>query len=327
MSKNRTRFKTALLLAALAGCSPAPKEELPALCRLESYAFSAAAPLADRITLPPAELVESFAQVDGRTDYSAYKPSGADKKLVLEYLRLLPPAYEQTFRRKCVGLYFVSNFIGNGVTNWVIGPGGEVYFYIILNPASLKANLSETLTERERSCFLPVPGWEVRVEAGRKYRGLLYALFHEGTHGLDYAAGITPYTDDTMPARYFPASPVSKDFFSASWAAYSMPAAAADFPGRDRITFYGLGGGPRLRADEAPALYEALPRGGFVSLYGAKSWAEDLAELATFGLITGKLNQPCLVAVKSPSGTKTFRPMAGHAGKRAKEALGFLEKI
>ena len=316
-----------VLLAALAGCAPAKKEELPTLSRLETYAFSAASPLADRIAPVPPKLLEYFAQTDNRPDYAAYTPSARDRELVMAYLRLLPPAYERIFKQRCVGVYFVSNLLGNGVTSWVIGPGGDVYFYIILNPAALTAGLSETLSERERSCFSPVTGWEVRVNAGRKYKGLLYALFHEGTHGLDYAAGLTPYTDDTMPARYFPASPVSGAYFFSDWASYSEPVKASDFPGRDRITFYGFGGGPKLRADEAPALYAGLERSGFVSLYGSRSWAEDLAESLTFGLLTAKLGQPYVITVKSPAETKTFRPMAGQAGKRAGEALGFLDKI
>ena len=324
----RNLNKTALvLLAALAGCAPAKKTELPELSRLETYAFSAASPLVDRVAPVPAKLLEYFSQTDNRPDYAAYAPSAREKKLVMEYLRLLPPAYERIFRQKCIGVYFISDLLGNGVTSWVIGPGNEIYFYIILNPASLKAGLSETLTARERSCFTPVPGWELRVDAGRKYKGLLYALFHEGTHGLDYAAGITPFTDDTMPSRYRPETSVADIFFYADWDSYSKPVKASDFPGRDKVTFYGFGGGPKLRADEAPVLYEGLSRSGFVSLYGARSWAEDLAESLTFGLLTGKLGQPYAITVKSPAGTKTFSPMAGYAGKRAGEALGFLDKI
>ncbi len=326
--KNR-KNKALLLLALcfLSACGPDKEAELPALCRLETYAFDGARDLASRIGPAPDNILNYYRQSDGRADYAAYAPSGPEKALALEYLRLLPPVYEKVFRERCIGIYFMSGFMGNGATSWVIGAGDQVYFYIVLNPASLKAGLSATLTERERSCFIPVPGWEISVDAGKKYRGLLYALFHEGTHGLDYAAGITPYTDEGMPAKYFPPVPVAGKFFYSAWDSYSRPNRAFDFPGRDRITFYGLGGGPKLRADEAPALYAGLAGTGFASLYGARSWAEDLAELETFGLITGKLGQPYVITLRSPSRKYIFRPMDGQAGVRAKEALAFLDEV
>ena len=326
-SKKQKKNSALLLVCLLAACGHGGKPALPEICRLETYAFNGASALKSRIGPAPDNILNYFRLADKRADYAAYPPSGPDKALVLAYLRLLPPVYERVFRERCVGIYFVSGFAGNGVTSWVIGPGNNVYFYIVLNPASLGADLSATLTERERSCFIPAPGWDVTVNAGKKYRGLLYALFHEGTHGLDYAAGITPYVDDGMPAQYFPLVPASEKFFYRSWEAYSRPESASDFPGRDRISFYGLGGGPKLRADEARALYSGLGGTGFASLYGARSWAEDLAELETFGLITGKLSQPYIITLKTPAKKYIFRPMSGQAGARAKEALGFLETL
>ena len=93
------------------------------------------------------------------------------------------------------------------------------------------------------------------------------------------------------------------------------------------IRIYGFGGGPKLRTDEAPAVYAGLAGAGFVSLYGARSWAEDLAELETFAVITGKLGQPYVIRVKSPSKNYIFKPMSGQAGVRAKEALAFMDEL
>lgn len=227
-----------------------------------------------------------------------------------------------------MGVYFVSGFIGNGVTNWVVGPGGKIYFYIILNPDAFKKDLSETLTERERSCFKPSAGWDVTVSAGRKYKGLLYALAHEAAHGLDYAVGISPYTDDTMPEYLRPKKNLARDFFSGVWQDYRLPQPDADFPWRDRITFYGLGGGPKVEMAEATELYGPLTSGYFVSLYGARSWAEDLAELETFHLITERLRQPVRVTLVSPGGGRvTLRPMDGKASERAAQLRLFMASI
>ncbi len=316
----------ALFLAVLPGCS-GKKETPPDIPRLENYSFNAASTLESRVGLVPTSLLKFFSRADGRADYAAYGPSDKEKALVMEYLRLLPPVYEKVFTERCIGIYFVSNFLGNGITSWVIGPGGKVYFYILLNPVSFKATLSETLTARERSCFIPAAGWDVSVDAGKKYKGMLYSLFHEGTHGLDYARGITPYTDDAMPEPYRPRGAVSGNFFLKTWEGYSKPLKAADFPGRDRLIFYGFGGGPKLPIAEAPAVYKGLAGSDFVSLYGARSWAEDIAELATFNYITGRLGQPYVIELSGPPGKHSLRPMQSRAGKRSAEAAGFLEKL
>ncbi|HAT73192.1 MAG TPA: hypothetical protein DCS63_10290 [Elusimicrobia bacterium] len=308
------------------GCgSKAP--ELRATNRLETFAFTPASALEDRISAVPLEVLEYFRAEDKRPDYASYSPSMDEKKLLLDYLRLLPAVYERVFRARCAGIYFISGFTGAGVTDWVIGPGQKVYFYIILNPGSFKKSLSQTLTERERSCFSGRNGWDVRIEAGGGYKGVFYALAHEATHGLDYALGITPYTDNTMPEYYRPKKHIAGDLFMKTWAGYSQPHAGSDFPGRDRTTFYGLGGGPKLDISEAPALYKGLAGSGFVSLYGARTWAEDLAELATFGVLAKKPGQPYAIVLRTPAETFRVEPMRGAAGARAAEALGYMEKI
>lgn len=316
----------ALLLSAAQGCTRKPAE-LPALGRLETLGFDPASSLEDRITVMPPAMLEHYRDWDKRPDYASYKPSAADKALLIEYLRLLPPVYERVFKARCAGIYFVSGLMGNGVTTWVIGPEDKVYFHITLNPAALKAGLSETLTNRERSCFVPRAGWDVRVDAGTRYKGLLYALLHEGTHGLDYAAGISPYCDDTMPKYYWPAEAVSGSYFYKTWSDYSVPFKRSDFHGRDMITFYGLGGGPKIDITGAKYVYAGLEKSPFISLYGSRSWAEDLAELATFAVLTGKLGQPYKIRIQYQGTLATLEPMKGAAGKRAGEALSYLEKI
>lgn len=313
------------LLAAFCGCARAP--ELPEMAKLENYAFAPASSLESRIAAVPPAVLESFRAEDQRPDYASYLPSPEERKILLEYLALLPPEYTKVFKARCVGLYFISGFIGNGVTNWVAGPDGKIYFYIILNPNAFNEDLSETLTERERSCFRPEAGWSVAVSAGRRYKGLLYALAHEAAHGLDYAVGISPYTDDTMPEYFRPKKNLARDFFGGVWQDYRLPRPAADFPGRDQITFYGLGGGPKLDISGALPLYQDLYAGQFVSLYGARSWAEDLAELETFHAITERLRQPVRVTLVSPGGRHTMRPMDGKASARAAVLRGFMANI
>lgn len=328
--KNRLLLPLWLLLtpapAVFAG--DAAVEQTPVMSSLASYDFDPSSKLEDRIGPPTKTLLEAYRLMDGRPDYGGYEPSAAEKKMVIKYLRLMPPPVERIFREKCVGLYFVSGFMGNGMASWVADEEGTVYFSIILNPAALTQTLSETLTEREKSCFIPEEGWEVSVDAGEKYKGLAYALFHESAHAMDYMKGVTPFVEPGMPENFRAPFRGDGGLFTEVWTDYSLPKKGSDYSGRDRITFYGLGGGPKIPAAEAPKLYEGLMKSPFISLYGSRSWAEDLAELAAYGLITGKLGQPYKITYTVPGAKKkVLKPMRGRAKARARAAVKALKGL
>lgn len=320
----------ALAPLLLAACSGKPAvQAVPEMGRLETFAYAPGSSFESRIGPMPERLLEIYREIDGRTDYRNYAPTAADKALVLEYLRLMPPALERVFREKCVGFYFVENLQGNGVTSWVVDRAGALYFHMTLNPAALRLSLSETLTERESSCFIPERGWSVAVDSGGRHKGLAYAIFHEGAHAADYIYGLTPLVDEGLPEAYRPAARPDGGLFTEAWESYSKPLVRNDFPFRDRLTFYGFGGGPRIPLAEAGGVYAGLAGSPFVSLYGAKSWAEDLAELTAYGLITGRLGQPYRITVTGPGGIKkTVEPLKNPAvARRAAAALALLEKL
>jgi hypothetical protein len=314
-----------LLLAACSKKTPT----VPEMGRLETFAYTPGSSLESRIGPMPERLLEIYREIDGRIDYRNYAPTAADKALVLEYLRLMPPALERVFREKCVGFYFVENLQGNGVTSWVVDSRGTLYFHMTLNPAALRRGLSETLTERERSCFVPGKNWSLAVDAGGKHKGLAYAIFHEGAHAADYIYGLTPLVDEGLPEAYRPAGRPDGGLFTEAWEAYSKPFPRNDFLFRDQLTFYGFGGGPKIPLADADGVYAGLAGSPFVSLYGAKSWAEDFAELTAYGLITGRLGQPYRITVSGPGGIrKTVEPLKNQAAaRRAAAALALLEKL
>ncbi|MBI4802156.1 MAG: hypothetical protein HY796_06495 [Elusimicrobia bacterium] len=337
MIKNILKPLSFILIPALAGAVACKKSgahavgraEVPEMAMIELYNYSPASELEERMGKMPDRLLEIYRQMDGRKDYAAYEPSKADKALVVKYLRLLPPVFERVFREKCVGLYFVRGFAGNGMTSWVVDAKGRLYFHMVLNPDALKNDLSATLTEREKSCFLPVPGGRVSVNAGKKYKGLAYALFHEGSHAVDYIYRVTPFVEPDFPERYRPPVPRSGNVFTRAWRNYSLPKPENDYRLRGKITFYGLGGGPKLAFSEAPELYRGLAGSPFVSLYGSKSWAEDFAELAAFDMITRTLGQPYKITLSVPVARPlVFEPMrSSKALIRAEKLMKRLESL
>ncbi|MFA6434901.1 MAG: hypothetical protein WCW52_09420 [Elusimicrobiales bacterium] len=115
----------------------------------------------------------------------------------------------------------------------------------------------------------------------------------------------------------------------AVWDDYSKPAAAGDFPLRDKLTFYGLSDGPLLNPEQAPELYVEFSRSPFVSLYGSRNWAEDFAELVTFWMITRQLRQPYMITVTVPGGEPlVIKPMDSQKNlDRAGSMMKILESL
>lgn len=309
-----------LLGAARADDGPSPQElrqsrEEPAH-RLKTYSFDPAVPLAARIGPCPLFLNEVLQRMDGKQDYTPYAPSPEELKLLRDYLGTLPRRMTETFEERLIGIFFIKNFTGNGMTDWVVDENGKVYIWLVMNPAGLSRTLSQTLTAREASAFKG--GGGVHVQAGSAYKGILYTLLHEGTHAYDYVHGLTPYTDRSVlyALRGGRGAGATWDV----WDAYARPKKSADFPLRSQIKFYGLDGGPRLEARQARRLYRGLLNSPFASLYGSQSWAEDAAELVTFYHLTRVLKQPYAIVLPAEGSEKKLKlePLrSGDALRRA----------
>jgi hypothetical protein len=311
---------TAILMSACAPSGPSPEDIKQFLSqpymRFKSYNFDPKTPLENRIGPCPGFLVEFMKSMDNKTDYQPYTPTPQETELIRGYLATLPAPMRQAYQERLVGIYFVKNFTGNGMSDWLMDEAGQVYAWLVLNPAAFQKTISETLTARETSVFKGDAG--VAVDCGTKYKGVLYTILHEGLHVYDYARGVTPYVEDMVvhAARGGKGLGVSWDV----WESIKKPRPDADYPGRDKLRFYGLGGGPAIPAADAARLYKGLMRSPFPSLYGSRSWAEDAAELFTFYHLTRILKQPYVIRVagKEPM---TFEPM------KSGKALGRAESI
>jgi hypothetical protein len=334
MTRKTAAISGVLIAAALAyagrgawlkfkGPDPMTPEERAAflarpVVRLESYSFDPSVPLAERVGPPPPFLLDWLKKYDGRDDYLGYAPTPAERKMITGWLDLLPGKMRAALEKRLIGIFLVDNFLGNGLAEMVLDPAtGEKYSWVTLNAGGLRRTLSETLSEREASAF---SGGGVSVECGgREPAGLFYSLLHEATHAYDYTVGITPYVEPEWfealnggPPRPEPAWEV--------WKGYSAPGPGHDFAARKRLSFYGLGGGPKLKASEASSAYESLAASPFVSLYGSQNWAEDAVELMVYAATRRLLGSSCRVKYKGPSGlTASFKP--GEEASARAEAL------
>ena len=97
----------------------------------------------------------------------------------------------EALEERFIGLYFVENLMGNGLTDWVLDDEGRVYTYMILDPAAFQSTLTELLTARAKSAFKGAP--DLRVEAGhRRHRG------PEPSQGLHRFLGFRPVSLGTV---------------------------------------------------------------------------------------------------------------------------------
>lgn len=321
-----------LAAAALAACAPAGSlapERLDELLRhpakrAASYgAFDPSTALAARVVRPPDVLIEAWRAWDGRSDYQAYLPAADEMAVLEDALDTLPALMRATLRERLIGIYFIQNFLGSGLADWVRGPDGELLLYLAFNPEVLRHDISTWLTRKEESAFEPDRGDDLRlaIDCGRRLSGAHYILLHEGAHAVDYIHHLTPWVEPVMLQLGQARGP--DDFVRGIWSDLRTP--RQDLAWRARVSFYGLGGGPRLARSEAAAIYADLATTPFASLYGSLSWAEDLAELVTFHHLTGALGQPYRIYVKR--GGQPILRLEPLASERVRARLPLLERL
>jgi hypothetical protein len=295
----------AVVLLAAAGCASHPKggsarervAATPAM-NLKNYKFDPASSIADRIQPAPAFVLKHLEEMDGRDDYAAYTPTDAEKQLVLQYLDLLPAWFDAMLKERLVGIYFIDNYVGSGMTEFVLDKADKIHAFIAINPATLAQGMSEWMTAREASCFSGAAAGAagVFVDCGTAYKALLYVLAHECGHVADYVYHYTPYVEPTIEELGLGVPKTT--FIENVWADYAKPEERADFPGRTDVTFYGLGGGPKIPVANAGDLYLKLSNSPFPSLYAAENWAEDFAECFTWYFFTTRLGQRYQLGIK-----------------------------
>lgn len=277
---------------------------------LSYFNHDPALPLAERHAEMNETLLAWHKRFDSRTNYANSVLSDEDRKVIAEAFALLPPRTREVLQERLVAFYFLDNYLGSGLTDWIVDEENNVYAYIVFNPKTLRTTLSEWVSKKENTAFIRNKGEEVVVDVGEGGTGFYYILLHESTHAVDYVTGQTPYVEIYTYVQTKRKGNMA--FVKDIWNAYAKPVDTYTFPLRDRISFYGMGGGPHIPFADAHSVYADLTTTPFCSLYASLSWAEDLAEYLTFYHLTEKDGRPYTVSlVKDGKTNATFSPMAG----------------
>jgi uncharacterized pyridoxamine 5'-phosphate oxidase family protein len=277
---------------------------------LESYKYDPSTPLEERVRDIPDFLLDALKKWDERDDYRPYSLSGVERKIISDCMDLLPPLCSRIMKERLIGIYFVENFLGSGWTDWVFDKKGNIYCYMTFSPHVLKGDLSEIITAKEMTCYKKSDkDMKVHIDCGNKYSGFQYILIHEAVHAVDYVENITPFVEPDL--QEIQKRKLSKNEFTDNvWKEYSIPVSEYEYLYRDKVTFYGFSGGPKIDIEDALDVYKGLSQTPYISIYGSKNWAEDIADFVAFYHIVKKLGQPYIINVNKGNDTVyTYEPL------------------
>ncbi len=262
---------------------------------LSSYNYDFNSDLSSRIKPVPDELLKNLMYADNRNDYLNYTLNPEENNLVLEYINVLPKSYQEILRKKLIAVYFIENFLGNGMVMDVFDKNNEMYYILMFNKESLKKSISGLLTEKENTCYRDTDEEnKIVIDCGNKYNGFLYILLHETSHIADFEKNFTPYVYNELVVK---TKLTETEFTKGSWIGFNSFKIIYNHTYRSKITFYKMNGGPFMRLADAEELYSIQQASPFTSLYSNINWAEDFAEFAAFYHITQKLKQPYKISI------------------------------
>jgi hypothetical protein len=304
-------FNTCLLFVPAWAADKTEDPDLKArLERFKSLESNLSLPLAERVQAVPEDYMKFLIDFDKsigikNTDYKTRVPTAEDKALVTEYVKLLPDRYQKTFNDKLMVVYFIDNFAGAGLTDWVIDEKGKFHYYMILNSALLTQSLDAWLTYRENAFFTgDTKPSSIRVRTATPYKALLYGLLHEGGHIVDVEYHITPYVEEAHK-KFIKQKKDVTNFTRDVWQERKKPEATYDFKNRDKLNAYGIFNRALIPAAEMADMFLQLTDTPFVSFYAGSAWQEDFADLLTYHYIDDKLGGT--VVVELLDGTKVAR--------------------
>jgi hypothetical protein len=293
------RIVVCLCLSAALGCaSVSPRERLlrDGIHNIEGYAFDPSSPIESRVAEIPAATLKALMWTDRRSDYLAYMPSGDERRMLADYWERLPAANRRVMQESLVRIYFIRNFVGAGMTDFVLSGDRRVYAVLYLNPAVFTKGISEWLTFRENSFFSPdASGTRVEIDCGAQYTALMYVLLHESAHVVDYVHPVTPFVDRGF-AEAQGLSGRKTPFVAGVWEDYDVLARDFDITENRDLHAYGMAP-PAIGASQMRALYDKIFRSPLVSGYAATNWAEDFADSVAFYHLTRELKQPYTVTI------------------------------
>lgn len=273
------------------------------------YGLDPTTALPSRIGETPTDVIKMFKEAGMSPTKHQLNP--AERLQVEHAFAALPPLHQRVLKEHLRSISFLDNMPNTALTS-IVNTGDTYRLYDITFRAEvLRQNVSQWLTEKERSCFAANRSTlSVSVVAGT-LDAIVYILMHEATHvvdgSLDLLAGdlnMQTLTDSTKST-----------FTTGVWTDRIVFAPQYKHTILDSTRY--RKGGKIIPIDSAGFVYRALERTPFVSLYSTSSQHEDIAEYLTVYHFTQKLKQPFQIIIRdNEKKVFVFEPMKSKLTKR-----------
>lgn len=262
-------------------------------------------PLINRVQIAPESVYTMFREAD--MNPINHPLSKREKEKIIKAIAMLPPLHQQILREHLQSISFMDSMPNNALTS-LIGDESKKLFNITFRAGILNETVSEWVTKKEYTSFnlADDSSWRIMVEAGN-LDAIQYVFLHEATHVVDAVLHLTPHSNDSGVATS------TSIFTNDIWQNQRQPLS---------IFTDSLLNKARLRNRSVPiasaaAVYEALSKAPFTSLYSMAAWSEDIAELLSIYHLTKKLNQPFrILIVKGDSEVTRYEPMLNELVKK-----------
>ncbi|QEH39086.1 hypothetical protein OJF2_76980 [Aquisphaera giovannonii] len=272
-----------------AGEGPTPAERADALRR---HGLDPATPLASRVGATPASVLKMFDEA-GAPAPRAHELTEAERRKLRAAFEALPPLHRRILGERLRTVSFLDGMPNTALTSAVNADEPYRLFDITIRAGILGETASEWLTWKERTCFdVGDSPLSVSVEAGG-LDAVAYVLLHEATHVVDDCLRLTP---EGAAERRGAGEPRPTAFTEGVWADRLTPSPPYRDPLLDRTRY--RPGGRVLPIGQAEALYAALRRTPFASLYGSANCHDDLAEYVALYHLTEVLGQPYRIVLR-----------------------------
>ena len=265
-----------------------------------------------RIVKAPESVLKMF--IEAGMDPVNHLLTAAEQKKVDQAFSMLPPLHKRILKEHLHSISFMDNMPNTALTSPVETVGSVKQFNITFRAGILNQTISEWATWKEKTVFdnTENPALSIQIDAG-KLDAILYVLLHEATHVVDIVLNITPHADKTD------SSVVQTAFTKNIWRLSNKPVAKFTDSLLETTRFRS---GAAQPISSATAIYNALKKTPFPSLYGMAAWSEDIAELISIYHLTDKLHQPFVIYLKeNDTVTAVFEPMQNKLVKRRLKQL------
>ena len=170
-------FILVITIFFLSYCKKDHGNNLHSFQRLENYNGSVNLPVEERLLVTPQLILNILNEFDNVDYYSSYQLNDNEKQLFLNYYNLLPIKYREIIKEKVIGIYFVNNFLGGGMTEAIFDKNGNMLMALFFNPEILYRNISDWINFRDNTVFINDGNINsLVIECNSNYYALIHTL-------------------------------------------------------------------------------------------------------------------------------------------------------